>query len=85
MQGSFSEANPVIAHVELCVVRADKDISQNPDWAHRRWNVQTHEARETDGLPELRYFHDVIIRLQREVHTSNVEVDVREVRDSSTV
>ena len=53
MQGSFSEADPVIAHVELCVVRSDKDISQNPDGAHWWWDVQPHETRETDGLAEL--------------------------------
>ena len=53
VQGSFSEAHPVIAHVELCVVRSNEDISQNPDGAHRRRNVQPHETGEADGLSEL--------------------------------
>ena len=70
VQGSFSEANPVIAHVELCVVRSNEDISQNPDGAHGRWNVQPHETWETDCLPELWYFHDVILGLERETDFS---------------
>ena len=44
VQGSFSEPDPVIAHVELCIVRSNKDISENPDGAHRGWNVQPHET-----------------------------------------
>ena len=44
VQCSLSEPNPVIAHVELCIVRPNKDISENPDGAHRGWNVQSHET-----------------------------------------
>ena len=36
VQCCFSEANPVIAHVELGVVRSNKDISQNPERPRRR-------------------------------------------------
>ena len=85
VQCRFSEANPVIAHVELGVVRSNEDIAQDPDGAHGRRNVQAHEAGQTDRLAELGDLHDVVVRLEGEVHSSNVEVDVREVWKSSTI
>lgn len=45
--------NPVIAHVEFSVEAADEDVSQDPDGAHGRGNIQTNETRETSHLTKL--------------------------------
>ena len=75
VQCSFSEANPVIAQVELSVVRPNKNVSQNPEGGRLLWWVQPLETCAT----VLVLLHDVILGLEGEGHTSNTEVDVREV------
>ena len=82
---SLSKSHPILAHVELSVVRTNEDVPQDPERSHGRRNVQSHEPGQTDRLPELRDLHDVVIRLKGEVHPSYVEVDVWEVWNRSTV
>ena len=85
MVGCSSKSHSVVAHVKLSVVGTNEDISQDPDWSHGRRNVHPHESRKTDLLAHLRDLHDVVLRLEREVNTTNGEADVRQVGDGGTV
>ena len=48
---SLSKSDTVVHGVELCVVRADEDISEDPQRASR--NVNTEKSTQTDGLSSL--------------------------------
>ena len=85
MVGGSCKSNSVIAHIKLSVVRTNEDIAQDPDGSHWWRNVHAHEPRQTDLLAHLRDLHDVMLRLQGELHTTNSKVDIREVGDGGTI
>ncbi len=62
-----------------------EDITQDPDGSHGRWNVQSHESRETDCLSELFDLHDVILRLEVVVLATEDEGNGGELRDGAAV
>ena len=82
---SLSEAHSVVAQIELCVVGTNEHVSEDPDGSHGRGDVHAHEAGEADLLPHLGDLHDVVIRLQGEIHTADGERDVGEIGKRGTV
>ena len=54
------ETNTRVGHVELEVVLAHEDVSEDPDRSHRGRDVNAHDAGEALGL----HLHDVVSLLQ---------------------
>ena len=81
----LGKAHSVVAQVELSVVWTNEHVSQDPDGAHGRGDVHPHEAGEADLFPHLGDLHDVVIRLQGEIHTADGESDVRETGERGAV
>lgn len=51
---TIGKTNSVVSQIKFCVIAANEDIAQNPQWAVWWWNVNTHKTRYTQGLSKLR-------------------------------
>ena len=85
MVGGSGKSDSIIAHIELSVIRSNEYIPKDPDGSHGRWNVQAHESRQTNLLAHLRNLHDVMLRLERKVNSSNLEINLGEVWKSGAI
>ena len=79
------KADSIVSQVKLGVVRADKNISKYPNLTHRSGNVHSHKTGQADGLSHLLDLHDVVIRGEREVNTTDSEDDSWKGRHCGTI
>ena len=49
------KADTVVAQIELCVEPTNEDVSDDPQWAGRRGDIEPEETAETDCLSHLLY------------------------------
>jgi len=47
---TFGKTNRVVITVKDSVVGANEDISQDPEWASRWWDIQARKPTQADGL-----------------------------------
>ena len=51
------QADAIVAEVELGVVAADEDVTEDPQRSGRRRDVEAEEAAQADCVAQLRYLH----------------------------
>merc|ERR1719374_328154 len=78
-----SKADARVAHVELGVVLSNEDISKDPPGSHRQ--VQTHESRNALRLSKLGHLKDILRSSERELLSSDDEVNDGEVVEGVAV
>mmetsp|Transcript_9168 Transcript_9168/g.38831 ORF Transcript_9168/g.38831 Transcript_9168/m.38831 type:complete len:368 (-) Transcript_9168:663-1766(-) len=79
------EADARVPVVEHRVVRPDEDIAQDPEWSHRRRDVQTHKPADAllggwsvGGGVSRRDAQDVLLGSQRKTFPAEHEGDIRQ-------
>lgn len=71
---SSSETDSVVTHIEFGVEFSNENVSQNPQWSIRRWDVNTHEARHTNRFSHLSNLQNGIFSNFRTTFKGRVEV-----------